>query len=35
MTQKEKLQMAMDYATANRPKVGGFPFLAECLRKAG
>ncbi len=20
---------------ANRPKVGGFPFLAECLRKAG
>ena len=25
----------MKYAMANRPKVGGFPFLAECLRKAG
>lgn len=35
MTSKEKLQKAMEYAMANRPKVGGFPFLAECLRKAG
>ncbi len=25
----------MTYALANRPKVGGFPFLAECLRQAG
>lgn len=25
----------MEYAMANRPKIGGFPFLAECLRKAG
>ena len=25
----------MQYAMANRPKVGGFPFLAECLRQAG
>lgn len=25
----------MEYAMANRPKVSGFPFLAECLRKAG
>lgn len=29
------LQTAMKYAMANRPEVGGFPFLAECLRKAG
>lgn len=35
MNSKEKLQKAMEYAVANRPKVGGFPFLAECLRKAG
>ena len=32
---KEKLQTAITYAMANRPKVGGFPFLAECLRQAG
>lgn len=32
---QQKLQAAMKYAMANRPKVGGFPFLAECLRKAG
>ena len=32
---QEKLQAAMQYAMANRPKVGGFPFLAECLRQAG
>ena len=25
----------MEHAMTNRPKVGGFPFLAECLRKAG
>lgn len=35
MNSKEKLQKAMGYAMVNRPKVGGFPFLAECLRKAG
>jgi len=32
---QEKLQIAVKYAMANRPKVGGFPFLAECLRQAG
>jgi uncharacterized protein YbcV (DUF1398 family) len=32
---KEKLQTAIKYALENRPKVGGFPFLAECLRQAG
>lgn len=31
----EKLQTAQHYAMANRPKIGGFPYLAECLRKAG
>lgn len=31
----EKLQTAQRYAMANRPKIGGFPYLAECLRKAG
>ncbi len=35
MNAQEKLQSAMQYAMANRPKVGGFPFFAECLRKAG
>lgn len=35
MSSKEKLQKAMEYAIENCPKVGGFPFLAECLRKAG
>lgn len=35
MTHREKIEMAMGYAFANRPKVGGFPFLAECLRLAG
>jgi uncharacterized protein YbcV (DUF1398 family) len=34
-TPQEKLQSAMTYAMANRPKVGGFPFLAECLKLAG
>ncbi len=34
-TPQEKLQVAMAYALANRPKVGGFPFLAACLRQAG
>jgi len=34
-TSQEKLQTAMKYAMANRPNVGGFPFLAECLRQAG
>lgn len=31
----EKLEAAQTYAMANRPKVGGFPFLAECMRQAG
>lgn len=31
----EKLQTAIKYGMANRPKVGGFPYLAECLRQAG
>lgn len=31
----KKLQSAQTYAMANRPKVGGFPFLAECMRQAG
>lgn len=35
MSNPQKLQAAMKYAMANRPKVGGFPFLAECLRQAG
>jgi len=35
MSSKEKLQKAMAYGIENRPKVNGFPFLAECLRKAG
>ena len=35
MTSQEKLQKAMEYAFANRPIIGGFPFLAECLRIAG
>ena len=34
-TPQERLQSAMMYAMDNRPKVGGFPFLAECLKKAG
>ncbi len=32
---QEKLNNAMHYAFANRPEVGGFPFLAECLAQAG
>lgn len=35
MNSTEKLQTAIAYAMANRPKVGGFPLLAECLRMAG
>lgn len=35
MNSKEKLQKAIEYGMVHRPKVGGFPFLAECLRKAG
>lgn len=31
----ENLQSAMRKATAGRPKVGGFPYLAEILRRAG
>jgi len=31
----ENLQAAMERATAGRPKVGGFPYLAETLRRAG
>jgi uncharacterized protein YbcV (DUF1398 family) len=31
----EKLQSAQQRALAGRPKVGGFPYLAETLRRAG
>lgn len=31
----ENLQQAMDRAGKIRPKVGGFPYLAETLRQAG
>jgi uncharacterized protein YbcV (DUF1398 family) len=31
----EKLQTAQQKAMAGRPKVGGFPYLAEALRRAG
>ncbi|MBN8550114.1 MAG: DUF1398 family protein [Deltaproteobacteria bacterium] len=31
----ENLMDAQRYAMSNRPKVGGFPFLAETLRLAG
>ncbi len=31
----EKLKAAQQKAMAGRPKVGGFPYLAETLRKAG
>jgi len=31
----ENLQSAMQQAMAGRPKVGGFPYLAETLRRAG
>ncbi len=30
-----KLHQAMNTAMQRRPKVGGFPYLAECLRRAG
>jgi uncharacterized protein YbcV (DUF1398 family) len=32
---EEKLEIAMKFAMMHRPTVGGFPFLAECLRQAG
>jgi uncharacterized protein YbcV (DUF1398 family) len=31
----DNLTKAMEQAAAIRPKVGGFPYLAECLRRAG
>ncbi len=31
----ENLQQAMERAAAKRPKIGGFPHLAEFLRRAG
>lgn len=31
----ENLEAAQKRAMANRPKVGGFPYLAETLRRAG
>jgi uncharacterized protein YbcV (DUF1398 family) len=31
----ENLQQAMQYAATIRPKAGGFPYLAEALRRAG
>ena len=35
MTTIETIQNAMQRAERVRPKVGGFPYLAECLRQAG
>lgn len=35
MTNQQKLEQAMQFAFSHRPPVGGFPFLAECLRQAG
>jgi uncharacterized protein YbcV (DUF1398 family) len=32
---KERIADAYQWAMANRPKVGGFPYLAEALRQAG
>lgn len=32
---QDRLHTAMKYALEHRPTVGGFPFLAECLRQAG
>lgn len=34
-TSIEKLQAAQRHAIEHRPKVGGFPYLAETLRQAG
>lgn len=34
-TLEEKLKAAQQYAMTIRPKVGGFPYLAEALRQAG
>jgi uncharacterized protein YbcV (DUF1398 family) len=31
----ENLEAAQKHAMAIRPKVGGFPYLAETLRRAG
>lgn len=31
----EKLQAALQRAMAGRPKAGGFPYLAETLRRVG
>jgi uncharacterized protein YbcV (DUF1398 family) len=31
----ENVQAAMQRAAAGRPKIGGFPYLAETLRRAG
>lgn len=31
----ENLLKAQQFAMSNRPKIGGFPYLAEVLRKAG
>jgi uncharacterized protein YbcV (DUF1398 family) len=35
MTNQKQLQHAIEFALANKPAVGGFPFLAECLKQAG
>ncbi len=32
---KDNLQAALQQAMAGRPKVGGFPYLAETLKRAG
>jgi uncharacterized protein YbcV (DUF1398 family) len=31
----DNLEAAQNWAMANRPKAGGFPYLAEALRRAG
>ncbi len=33
--QIQKIQSTFKYAMENRPKIGGFPFLAECMRQSG
>lgn len=35
MSPKDQIAKAYKWAIANRPKVGGFPYLAEALRQAG
>lgn len=34
-TAKERIEKAYKWAVANRPKINGYPYLAEALRQAG